>query len=164
MIKKIFGSAMVLGFMLSIAFISGTETASAQTATFPSGCSSAMGYSVTTGLPCNGTSTATMGNLYGCSSVLGYSVTNGAPCSGGSVAISYLAGCTSIYGYSTITAAPCNGTFVATNAPIPGGTTTNPGLPTTGAGANTYGLLALLALSGGIAFIGLKRLASSNSI
>src|SRR3989338_6068660 len=128
--------------VLSFAFVLGSfglfNVASAQVATpvpfptFPAGCSSAIGYSITTGLPCNGTSAATL-SISGCATVLGYSVTTGTPCSGISVAIPYLAGCTSIFGYSTITARPCNGTAVAEGVVTPPpGVIVVPGLPTTG--------------------------------
>jgi hypothetical protein len=50
----------------------------------------------------------------GCSTVLGYSTTTGIPCSGVSTAIYWLAGCTSTRGYSTATGMPCNGTSVVT--------------------------------------------------
>src|SRR3989338_7099516 len=112
MTKKFFIFVLLLAFALGIAFI-GAGSTYAQTATFPSGCSSALGYSVTTGLPCNGTATATIGPLPGCTTALGYSVTNGTPCSGIGVALPYLAGCTSIFGFSAITSQPCNGTAVA---------------------------------------------------
>jgi hypothetical protein len=138
----------------------GFNNANAQTSTsvnpFPEGCSSALGYSVTTGHPCNGTSTVTTGPLPGCSTALGYSVTNGVPCSGSSVALSYLAGCSSIYGYSTFTGRPCNGTSVAATVAVnnPTGGTTIPGLPTTGDGGNALKNVLLLTVSGLIAVSG----------
>ncbi len=122
----------------------------AQAAVYPDGCSSAIGYSITDGKPCNGTSTATS-LISGCATVLGYSVTNGSACSGGSEALTYLAGCTSVYGYSTITSAACNGTQIATLYVNP---IITPGLPTTGVlglslmNAIILGLLGTLAIGG----------------
>jgi hypothetical protein len=148
-------SFLVLGMFGAI----GIGSASAQTATFAAGCSSALGYSVTTGLACNGTATATMPFLPGCTTALGYSITNGVPCSGGSVAIQWLAGCSSSVGYSTITGAPCNGTTVATPpvvvvVPDPGTGTTTPGLPTTGAGGNALLNSIVLVASGLFVILG----------
>src|SRR5579862_4146056 len=91
--------AVLFVFILSLGFVS---SANAQSASYPNGCTSALGYSVTTGQTCNGNSNATIGPLPGCSTALGYSTANGAPCSGGPFAISYLAGCSSTSGYSTI--------------------------------------------------------------
>ncbi|MBI3888699.1 hypothetical protein HY311_02815 [Candidatus Nomurabacteria bacterium] len=125
------------------------NVANAQVSNFPAGCVSALGYSITTGIPCSGTGTATNGPLPGCTTPLGYSITNGVPCSGSSVVLQYLAGCTSTSGYSTIdTSRLCNGT-VASSIPvtIPGGTTT-PGLPRTGAGGNALGNILVLLVSG----------------
>jgi len=136
----------------------GVQDINAQTASFPSGCSSALGYSITTGFPCNGTSTATIGPLLGCTTALGYSVTNGAPCSGGPTAIFWLAGCTSVQGYSTIDGKACNGTAVAFVPPVvvidPG----TPSLPVTGAGGNAFPNLALLLVAGVSAVLGLRYL------
>jgi hypothetical protein len=143
MTKKIFSFAVLM--MLIVAFAGFTTQKASADASFPAGCSSALGYSVTTGSPCNGTATATVGFLPGCSTALGYSVTNGAPCSGSSVAIQYLAGCTATTGYSTITGAPCNGTTVADPViSVP----TTPGLPTTGAGGNAPWNVVSLVCSG----------------
>ncbi len=118
--------------------------------TFPNGCSSAIGYSITSGLPCNGTSSATMA-IIGCASPIGYSITSGIPCSGASEAIPYLAGCTSTYGYSTMTSAPCNGTNVATT--IYANPNTTPGFPTTGTGGPTLAIALLLLLTVGLIII-----------
>lgn len=148
MIRKIFSIGMLCLLVLGSFGLAG-GVAEAQTATFPVGCSSALGYSVTTGLACNGTATATMPYLPGCSSAIGYSVTNGVPCSGGSVAIAWLAGCSSTVGYSIITGAPCNGTTVAT---LPVVIVTPPpviiGLPTTGASGNAMLNSLVLVASG----------------
>ncbi|HEY4494289.1 MAG TPA: LPXTG cell wall anchor domain-containing protein [Candidatus Paceibacterota bacterium] len=153
MTKKILSLTLLSLFVLfSFAFTAGT--ASAQTATFPAGCSSALGYSVTTGLPCNGTSTATIGFIAGCTTALGYSITTGVPCSGGPIAINYLAGCSSIFGYSVITGAPCNGTNVATIDPGTVTPTPTPGLPQTGASDNALVNIALLISSAALAAAG----------
>ncbi len=127
----------------------------AQADLFPAGCSSAIGNSVSTGLPCNGSSVPTQ-PIAGCSSPIGYSVTTGTPCSGTTFAIQYLGGCSSLIGYSTATGAPCNGTSVATpplTLVITNGDVT-PGLPTTGAGGQAAGNVALLLLSGAIVMFG----------
>jgi hypothetical protein len=160
--KIIFPLVLSLAIVLSGVGAFGSQSALAQTATFPSGCSSALGYSVTTGLPCNGsTDDATMGPLPGCTTALGYSITNGAPCSGANVAISFLAGCSSIYGYSVITGAACNGTTVASIQPgtpfIPGttfGDFTSPGFPATGFGGYALSNILLLVTSGLVASVG----------
>jgi len=140
------GSFLVLLLVVSGSF--GVQSAEAQAVTFPPGCSSALGYSATTGSPCNGTNTATARFMTGCTTALGYSATTGAPCSGASVAIQWLAGCSSTIGYSSVDGAPCNGTMVATPVVFP---PTAPGLPTTGAGGmvmlNTILLLSSLALA-----------------
>lgn len=115
---------------------------------FPIGCSSAIGYSIINGSPCNGTSIATM-PLPGCMSPLGYSTMNGVACSGTSEAIFFLGGCSSIYGYSTATGSPCNGTAVASNYYNP----TTPGLPTTGSAGMTL-VDTLLLSSLGLLIIG----------
>lgn len=155
MSKKILALVFMFALMLGGVFAT-SDIASAQTATFPVGCSSALGYSVTTGLACNGTATATIGFLPGCTTALGFSTVNGVPCSGGPVAINFLAGCSSIFGYSVITGAPCNGT---TFAAIDPGVVVVPGLPTTGgSGSATSSMLFLLA-TGALATAGLTRLA-----
>lgn len=160
MTKKFFTFVFLFAIVLSVAFV-GAGTTSAQVASFPAGCSSALGYSITTGLACNGTATATIGPLPGCSTALGFSITNGAPCSGGPIAISFLAGCSSIYGYSVITGAPCNGTTVAVTDPnlAPPVVVVAPGLPTTGGGGNALNYMALLLISGSAAALGLTKLA-----
>lgn len=156
MTNKIFTLVFVFALMLGGVFAT-SQVASAQTATFPAGCSSALGFSVTTSLPCNGTSTATMGFLPGCTTALGFSTVNGAPCSGGIYAINFLAGCSTIYGYSVITGSACNGTFVATMAPGP--VVIVPGLPTTGGSASATSSMLMFLVSGGIAAFGLTRMA-----
>ena len=161
--------SLVLSFVVIFGVVGflGADNASAQTASFPQGCSSALGYSVTTGNPCNGKSTATM-SVAGCATALGYSTVNGAACSGGDVAISYLAGCSSIYGYSVITGMPCNGTAVAyfqgSGTYIPpasnvGGNVYTPGFPATGLGDNALNNILLLAASGLLASLGIVYLA-----
>ncbi|HEU0085799.1 MAG TPA: hypothetical protein VFQ59_02470 [Candidatus Paceibacterota bacterium] len=154
MTKKILFSVFLLAFMM--VGVVAVSPAYAQTASpFISGCSSGMGYSVTTGQPCNGTTNATLSNLPGCSTPLGYSVTNGQPCSGTSVALQVLAGCTSMVGYSVIDGDPCNGTSVAT-APVVvnPGTPIFPGFPTTGFGGSAPLNIALLSFLGTAAVLG----------
>ena len=148
--KKI---VLALFVFASVVTISTVSTSKAEAApVFPAGCSSAIGYSVTNGTPCNGTLSSPILSIQGCASPLGYSTVNGIACSGVSEAISYLGGCSSVYGYSTATGSPCNGTAVASMYyyPIPD---TTPGLPTTGTGgltlANTLLLLALGLVSVG---------------
>lgn len=153
MIIKSIAMTFVFLLVVGLGFM-GAGVASAQTATFPAGCTSALGYSITTGLACNGTATATIGPLPGCSTALGFSITTGAPCSGGPIAISFLAGCTSVFGYSTISGAPCNGTTVVS---LPTGTPLPPVLPTTGAGGGALKNVILLMTSGMIAALGVSR-------
>jgi len=77
-----------------------------QISTLPTGCTSAVGYSTTTGLSCatNGTSTTSSTYPAGCSSNYGYSVTTGQSCA---TTPSYPAGCTSNVGYSSTTGESC---------------------------------------------------------
>ncbi len=154
--------SLVFSFVLVFgsAFFSGVQNVSAQfTASFPIGCTSALGYSIANGLPCNGTSVATM-NVAGCATALGYSVTNGAPCSGSSVAIAFLAGCSSVYGYSTVGGMPCNGTSVASTVFVPTPSVPTPGLPATGASPILLNILlstaGFLAVAGSL-YVAKKR-------
>ncbi len=154
-------SLIALMFVFSFASFGLASIANAQSVptpnpfpTYPTGCSSALGYSVTNGLPCNGTSVATVSPMPGCTTALGFSVTNGVPCSGGSVAIPYLAGCSSIFGFSTITAAPCNGTSIAEGTVVPPPIVVTPGLPVSGAGGNAANNIALLLSSGLVSILG----------
>ena len=137
--KKIVLSLFIFASIVTISVFSKPSQSEAAVS-FPYGCSSAIGYSVMTGSPCNGTSVATL-PIPGCASPIGYSVMNGAICSGASEAISFLGGCTSVYGYSTATGAPCNGTAVASVYYD----TTTPGLPTTG--NTSMALVNILLLS-----------------
>jgi hypothetical protein len=139
--NKILFAFLSLVLVFGVAGFAGTQTAHAQTApSFPVGCTSNLAYSVTNGLPCNGTGVATM-NILGCSTALGYSILNGAPCDGSSVAIQYLYGCTSIYGFSVVSGAACNGTAVVQ---LSSDVITTPGLPVTGAGTDALLNLTLL--------------------
>lgn len=158
---KNFFFIIFLSFIFSVGFLGvnvNAQTTTTTPPTFPAGCSSALGYSITNGLPCSGTGTATVGPLPGCTTALGYSTTNGVPCSGGTTAINFLAGCSSIYGYSTITGSPCNGTSTVSNLPGTGtgGTGGTPGLPTTGDGGNSFNNLLLMISSGLIALVGVS--------
>ena len=91
-------------------------------------------------------------NVSGCTTALGYSVTTGSPCDAAAVAIPYLAGCTSIYGFSNISGAACNGTnVIQTNV---GTVVTTPGLPVTGAGGNAFANIMLLLSSAIVAVVG----------
>jgi hypothetical protein len=116
--NKFLALASIFVFIAGMfAFIGGASLAQAQTVTtYPAGCSSSMGYSVTTGIPCSESSVmqttpySTAVPPAGCSSALGYSVTNGAPCSGTSTVIPrFLGGCSSALGYSTVNGVPCSG-------------------------------------------------------
>lgn len=152
--KKLFLIALLFMFTIISTGMIGAQNAHAQIS-FPSGCSSALGYSVTTSLPCNGTSTATLAPMPGCTTALGYSITTGRPCDGANEAITFLGGCTSIIGYSTATGAPCNGTSVATTVAV----TPTPGLPATGADGNALGNIALLLGSGLLSVFGITYIA-----
>src|SRR3989338_7088377 len=68
---------------------------------FPAGCTSAVGYSVTTGMPCSGVSNLPAGCLPG----YVYSATTGMPCSCG---LNLPAGCNSTLGYSPTTGVKCD--------------------------------------------------------
>ena len=72
--NKILFTFLSLAIVFGVASFSGAQTAHAQVApTFPVGCTSNLGYSVTNGTPCNGTGVATL-NIPGCATALGYSV------------------------------------------------------------------------------------------
>ncbi|HLP86766.1 MAG TPA: hypothetical protein VK153_02725 [Candidatus Paceibacterota bacterium] len=158
MTKKIFSLFTFAMLIIGFIGIGGINKAHAADSDFPQGCSSALGYSVTTGSPCNGTNSATVGFLPGCTTALGYSTLDGRACSGSSVALQYLAGCTSTFGYSTRTGAACNGTSVATILPVTP-TPTTPGLPLTGAGGNAPLNLFTLIVSGILVVSGFVYLA-----
>ncbi len=144
--NKILLTFLSFALVFGVVGFVGTKTVHAQVApSFPTGCTSNLGYSVTNGTPCNGTRIATM-NILGCSNALGYSVLNGVPCDGSTVAIQYLSGCTSIYGFSLISGAACNGNAIAQLSP---NITITTGLPVTGAGTNAlvdFALLCSLAI------------------
>lgn len=73
----------VVGPMTGAALAAATYgTITVPTGPFPAGCSSASGYSTTTGMPCSGGSSGSF--PAGCSSSAGYSSTTGKPCSGSS--------------------------------------------------------------------------------
>ena len=74
--------------------------------TYPAGCTSAVGFSSTTGLPCSGAVTYPAG----CTSAVGYSITTGLLCAG--EAVTYPEGCTSAVGFSPTTGLSCAGTIV----------------------------------------------------
>lgn len=143
-IKKFVSYLFVFVFVLATSSFIASKIEAA--VSFPVGCSSALGYSIITGHPCNGGTTATL-SIAGCPTALGYSTITGIACSGASEAIFYLGGCSSIYNYSIDTGAPCNGTATATIFPSYPNTTT-PGLPTTGAGMASLGSMFLLISSG----------------
>lgn len=161
--KNKFLSIIFLSMLLLVGFGGVFEVADAQVSSFPSGCSSTMWYSTVTGLPCNGTATATTTFMAGCSSIFGFSTVTGLPCNGGVTATFSLSGCTSIFGYSTVNGLPCNGTMTAT-LPVPGTTTfppvVAPGLPSTGAGGDRGSNLALLIGSGLISLFGMAYMAN----
>ena len=70
--------------------------------TFPAGCTSAVGFSTTTGMSCAGDTTLPAG----CTSTSGYSVTTGMSCS---VTSDLPAGCSSTSGFSPTTGMSCSG-------------------------------------------------------
>src|SRR3989344_4866198 len=95
--------------------------------TFPAGCSSASGFSTTTGLSCGLSLPA------GCTSTAGFSPTTGASCSSGT---SLPAGCMPGYLFSSTTGASCSG----------GSTPSTSGLLTGGAGSvDSYDLASGLS-------------------
>lgn len=82
------------------------------TGSFPAGCTSAAGFSSTTGMSC-----ATVSTLpAGCTSATGFSSTTGASCS---AVVTLPAGCSSTAGFSTTTGASCAGT--TTSSALTGG-------------------------------------------
>ncbi|MFA4975494.1 MAG: peptidoglycan-binding domain-containing protein [Candidatus Paceibacterota bacterium] len=86
------------------------------TGNYPAGCSSAVGYSTTTGVKCDSVSTTYPA---GCSSAVGYSTTTGVKCD--SVVASYPAGCSSAVGYSSTTGTKCDGVVTTTPTGLTGG-------------------------------------------
>jgi len=156
--NKILFSFFSLALVFGVAGLSGTQIVHAQVVpSFPVGCTSNLGYSVTNGNPCNGTSYATM-NISGCTTALGYSLTTGTPCDGASVAIQYLAGCSSTSGLSTISGANCDGTSSGVV------TVVAPGLPVTGAGSNAPLNAILLLASAIVAIVGCSYLVKKSKI
>lgn len=148
--KKIFLLAFSSLLVISGVSLYGSQVTRAQTAdNFPVGCTSGLGLSVTSGVPCNGLSTPYMDPLPGCTTALGYSTIDNRPCSGGSVALPYLLGCTSTSGVSAINGWPCDGT---TKVLAQSGT---PGLPTTGVEGSALTTLWLLLASGILAASGI---------
>ena len=141
----------------------GLGSANAQVYSFPAGCTSALGYSITNGVACSGNGVAINQPMPGCTTPLGYSITNGTPCSGSSVVLPYLAGCTSTSGYSTIDPGKlCNGTLASTVPVTP--PTTTPGLPRTGAGGNAFTNTLILLVSGLAALAGTTYLVRKNNV
>ena len=78
--------------------------------TYPAGCTSAVGFSSTTGDPCSTVVTYPAG----CTSAVGFSPTTGAPCS---TTVTYPEGCTSVVGFSPTTGLSCAGTTTTTVGP-----------------------------------------------
>jgi len=78
--------------------------------TYPSGCTSTLGYSSTTGQSCGVVSSSLSA---GCTSSAGWSSTTGQLCSG--VSSSLPAGCTSTSGWSPTTGQSCNSTVTSSN-------------------------------------------------
>ncbi len=92
----------------ALAALTGTTSSSG----LPAGCTSATGYSATTGQPC--TSTSSSSTLpAGCTSTSGYSPTTGVKCDS-TTSTTLPAGCTSTSGYSSTTGAKCDGTSTPT--------------------------------------------------
>ncbi len=82
---------------------------------FPAGCTSAAGFSSTTGMSC--AAGPSMGLPAGCSSSVGFSPLTGAKCSGG-----FPAGCTSAVGFSSTTGMSCAaGGSASSNGSLTGG-------------------------------------------
>lgn len=160
--------------IFSLFLISGIGFAAQAHAQVAAQCSTTGGYNTTTGMSCNGSTFVPVG----CTSTAGFSANNGLPCNGSTVGVNgyngavvgtnnYLNGCTSVMGYSATTGYPCNMNVagVAMNGvgmnPTTTTTTTSvntmsPGLPTTGAGANTTANVALLIISGAAAFFSIR--------
>jgi len=115
-------------------------TASVPSTTYPAGCTSAVGFSITTGLSCAGAVTYPAG----CTSAVGFSPTTGLSCA--VEAVTYPEGCTSAVGFSPTTGLSCAGTTTTTVGPSYGTLSvqtypvSNP--VTTLYGGQTYELLA----------------------
>ncbi len=86
--------------------------------TYPEGCTSAVGFSPTTGLSCAGV----VSYPEGCTSAVGFSPTTGLSCAG--EVVTYPEGCTSAVGFSPTTGLSCAGTTTVV-APAEGSITVN---------------------------------------
>jgi hypothetical protein len=161
---------LFLSIILSFALFVGAGFAlQAHAQSVASGCSSAYGYSTTTGQACNGSTVIPAG----CSSTAGFNANTGMPCNGAAASTNgysgatvgsngYLNGCTSTSGYSATTGYACNmpvngyiytGNGTTTNVGAPATVVpTSPGLPTTGAGNQALPTALVLVASGLIAF------------
>ena len=73
--------------------------------TYPAGCTSALGFSSTTGLSCAGVPATTTTYPAGCTALTGFSTTTGMSCA---VPSTLPAGCSSTAGYSSTTGALCS--------------------------------------------------------
>lgn len=133
--------------------------ANAQVSSFPAGCTSTIGTSTTSNLPCNGTSVATTSFFPGCNSILGFSTTTGLACNGGASSIAattFFPGCTSVMGFSTVTGRPCSGgvaltsNFIGCSSTL--GSSTVTGLPCSG------GLVPLSFLAGCSSIFGVSTI------
>jgi hypothetical protein len=98
-------------------------------------------------------------NLPGCSSTLGYSSVSGLPCNtvaATSTVNGYilLPGCSSTVGYSRVTGQACNSSVFIGGINDP----STPGLPSTGAGSEAPIAIALLVLSAGLVAYGVTNL------
>lgn len=83
---------------------------------FPAGCTSASGFSTTTGQACTSVAANTFAPA-GCVSASGFSPVTGGACYAVSAA-TFPAGCTSAAGYSSTTGAKCDGTTAETPAVV----------------------------------------------
>jgi hypothetical protein len=165
---KFFTSIILsVALLLGVGFLS--QQAHAQVA---NGCFTTAGYSITTGVSCNGVTTIPLG----CTSTAGFNSSTGQPCNGATAAMNgyngtiatsanYLNGCSSINGYSGTTGYPCNmaingvvynGYPVVTPPPV---VVTDPGLPTTGAGQHALINFAVLLAAATAACFGVRALA-----
>ncbi len=85
---------------------------------FPAGCTSASGFSTTTGAACNSVSANTFAPS-GCTSASGFSPVTGGACY--AVSSTLPAGCTSTAGFSSTTGASCSGGNSGSTGPLTGG-------------------------------------------
>ena len=92
---------------------SAPSNGSGSSMTYPDGCSSSTGFSVTTGQPCN--TGGSMGLPDGCTSTAGFSTTTGQPCN---ASVPTIPGCEPGFTFSPETGQSCDGSAAPATGPV----------------------------------------------